>query len=117
MTIKLITKNEYDKLLSIQKEHPILTFQNNGFEYIDKSKFPKNDKKAFDFVSQLLHGHVEGFREFNNFKIRKEGHIALRFQYDWTADSDEEELPFVGVGYLEIDELLNGFKKIQKKTI
>ena len=114
MTIKLITKNEYDKLLSIQKEHPILTFQNNGFEYIDKSKFSENDKKAFDFVSQLLHGHVEGFREFNNFKIRKDRSISLRFQYNYEADNDKEQGYFIGVGYLGINELLNGFENSKK---
>lgn len=103
MTITLISQSEYDTLLSIQKNHPILTFQNNGFEYIDKSKFTDSDWDAYKEVDKILRKCVKGFSKFFNFKLNKKGEIKVRFDYHWDAS-------FTGVGYLYLDELLNGFR-------
>jgi hypothetical protein len=113
MTIELLTKEEYELLLKIQKEHPILTFQNKGYEYVDKSKFSNEDKDAFDKVTEILKRCIHGFVEFNNFKLHKYNNKPqVRFQYDWTYDDNSpNKIGFTGVGYLFLDELLNGFKK------
>ena len=99
MKYKTITEEEYNILLRIQKENPILTFQNNGYEYIDKSKFTEEDKKAFDEVSIILKNSIEDFSVFNNFKICGDK-IMLRFQYNY-----DRNVNFIGVGYLELNEL------------
>lgn len=102
MTIELLSKEDYNILLNIQKKHNILTFQNKGYQYIDKSKFTQEDSEAFKIVSEILKSHINGFVEFNNFLFDKKGELNVRIQYKW----DER---FTGVGYAKIDELLNGF--------
>ena len=83
MTITLISQSEYDTLLSIQKAHPILTFQNNGFEYINKSKFTNEDAIAYKQVDDILRKCVKDFSKFFNFKLSKKGEIMVRFDYRW----------------------------------
>ncbi len=68
MTIENISQSQYEELLNIFNKHPKLTFQNEGYEYIDKSKFDKEDIIAFNTVSDLLKNSIKDFREFNNFK-------------------------------------------------
>jgi len=104
MTINLITQYEYDLLKSIQKDYPILTFQNNGYEYINKNMFSEMDKIAFDNIHNILAKAIVGFVRFDNFKLSKKGEIRIRFQYYW----DER---FAGVGYLDLITLLNGFEE------
>lgn len=113
MTIELITKEDYDTLIKIQKEYPILTFQNEGYQYIDKSKFTKKDQHAFSAATEILKENILGFTEFNNFQIsNRTGKIKIRFQYIWDADDDENaKRGFIGVGYILLDELYKGFKK------
>lgn len=105
MTIELLTQQEYDTLLRIQKEHPKLTFQNVGYQYIDRSKLSEDDKKADEEVKAILSKHIKNFREFNNFKLRENGEIVVRFQYVW----DPEATHFTGAGYITLRELFKGF--------
>ena len=114
MTITLITPEEHAWLLFVQKEFPALTFENNGYQYIDKSKFTEEEKQKFNEVEAFLKKSIKGFHEFNNFKIRKNGQVVVRFQYSWTADEENPRTSFTGVGYIEVDELLNGFNKKDK---
>ncbi len=109
MTIKeLITEEVYNELLSIQKDRPKLTFQNVGYEYVDKSKFEEEDIKAFNRVTDILKKSILGFSEFNNFRFCVKGNLRVRFQYNYNAD-EEGKLPFTGVGYLNLIELKDGF--------
>ena len=114
MTIELISNEQYKILSTIQKEYPILTFQNEGYQYVNKDKFRHEDHKAFNTVSNILREHIVGFTEFNNFQIsNKTDGVKLRFQYEWVNPKEEDPHSslgsFVGVGYLFLDELLNGF--------
>ena len=110
MTINLITQEEYKLLLDIQKESPILTLENKGYETIEKSKFTEKDQDCFEEVDTILRKAIIGFVEFNNFKHTKDGRLVLRFQYDWTRDDEYRRISFTGVGYILLDELLNGFE-------
>lgn len=85
----------YEELLYIQQKYPILTFQNVGYEYVDKKKFTEADTIAFNRATYLLKKCITGFSEFNNFKLRKDGTIVVRVQYYW----DER---FKGVGYFPL---------------
>jgi len=110
MQIELISKEEFDIILDIQKKHPILTFQNEGYQYVKKSKFTENDQKAYDTVSKILSKHISGYSEFNNFRLsKKTNELQLRVQYNYGYDG--EGTHFIGVGYILLDELLNGFRK------
>jgi hypothetical protein len=111
MTINLITQEEYQELILIQHNHPILTYQNKSYDNFDHSKMTSQDVIAFERVEEILRKAIVGFKEFQNFKhdtINKV--LKIRLQYDYTADWDNQKLPFTGVGYLEVQELFNGFK-------
>lgn len=107
MKIKLINADQYNTIKGIQEKNTALTFQNSGYEYIKKDKLSPEDKEALNVVTNILKDHIGGFSEFNNFNL-KEGKIKLRVQYDYSHD--DEGIPFIGVGYLFLDELLNGFE-------
>lgn len=112
MKITLITKEEHARLLEIFNEYPKLTFQNEGYQYIKKSELTDDELVKFKEVETLLRKTILGFKGFNNFKINRTKEIEIRFQYDWTADDNTNGLvPFTGVGYILLDELLNGFKE------
>lgn len=109
MKITLITRQQFYKLLQIQKTFPILTFQNVGYEYLNKSKFTEGDFEAYKEVSSILKSCIKDFQEFNNFKIRKDGSVTVRFQYQWEGGAPS----FTGVGYLQLEELLHGFTPLR----
>lgn len=115
MTIELITPEQYATLLDIYNKYPALSFQNNGYEYLDMSKLTNEELEKFKEVEDILRKAIKGFSKFNHFRlgtITKEPQI--RFQYNWNADI-ENSFHFTGVGYLFIDELKNGFKESKKK--
>lgn len=107
MKINLITKEQFDRLMSIQKSNPTLTYQNKGYDYINPKDLSDSDKEAIKEVTNILSDSVHGFSRFNNFKINKAGKIQIRLQYDYNYDG--QGLPFTGVGYILVEELLNGF--------
>jgi hypothetical protein len=115
MRIKLISQEEYLFLLDVQKRFPNLTYQNTGYNYPNKSKWSEEELDYFNQVSDILKESITGFAEFNHFKINKKGELKIRFQYDWSAA--DGGLPFTGVGYLFLDELLNGFRCQEKKEL
>lgn len=108
MKITLISQEEYNNLLNIQQINPLLTYQNTGYDEIDKSKLSDKDIEAIKEVESILKSHVSGFSRFQNFKTNKAGEIGLRFQYNYNYDG--QGVPFIGVGYINIKELLNGFE-------
>ena len=101
MIIERLTQDEYDTLLSIQQNYPKLTFQNNGFEYIDRREFSDDEKEVDTKVSEILKKHIHDFVRFDNFTFNKKGELRVRFQYHWSSF-------FTGVGYITLRELLNG---------
>jgi hypothetical protein len=112
MKIKLISEEQYNRLLTIQKEHPKLTFQNEGYSYIRKSELTDEDLKVWEEVTEILKSSIIGFCEFNNFRKTKShpDRVQIRIQYNWCAD-DEPKGYYIGVGYLYADELFKGFDK------
>ena len=110
MTINLITPEQHETLLNIQKEFPKLTFQNKGYQKLDISKLNEEETDKLKEVSEILKKVIIGFSSFNHFKLDNRDEIRLRFQYNYGAD-DKEGHYFIGVGYIYLDELLNGFKK------
>jgi len=111
MTIDLITKEQYDQLVLIQKGFSALTFQNEGYQYPDKSKWTEEDIEAFNTAENIISPNIVGFSKFNHFKTRKTGEVVIRFQYNYGADEDSgTSHSFTGVGYLGLEELYKGFK-------
>jgi hypothetical protein len=111
MTIKKLTQQEYDELLVIQQTHEKLTFHNDGYQYLKMDELNEEETKAFHRAANIVSTHIIGFIEFNHFrrtKNEKEGDLGIRFQYNYGAEDDS--MSFTGVGYILLDELLNGFK-------
>lgn len=102
MTIELLSTEEYRDLLNLQEKYPKLTFQNKGYEYIDRDRFSEEDKEADETVKEILSKHIEGFVQFNNFLLNKKGELCVRFQYHYSP-------AFTGVGYITCRELFYGF--------
>lgn len=117
MTIEIMDESTYNRLLEIQKKHPKLTFQNDGYQYVDKSTFSEEDLAAFNEVVEILNKHVHHFIEFNNFKLRKlknveEEVICARFQYNWDPEGNQ----FIGVGYIPFPAFIYGFDWNEEKV-
>lgn len=110
MKINLITQEQHDTILNIYKSFPTLTLQNKGYEGINRSLLTEEEKRADKEVNEILKKSIIGFSKFQNFKTNnKENNLTIRFQYDWTAHDRSLGIPFTGVGYILLDELLNGF--------
>jgi hypothetical protein len=109
MRINLITKEEYTHLLNIFNNNPILTLQNKGYETPNEKEFSEDDKQSKIEVTAILKNAVHGFSSFTNFRLNKNQQIEIRLQYNYSYDGNG--IPFIGVGYILLDELLNGFEK------
>jgi hypothetical protein len=107
MTIELITKEELNELLEIQKNHPILTYEARGYDTFDKTKMTDEDKVAFKRVDNILEKTVVGYNEFQNF-TNKTDKLRIRLQYNYSAD-EEGAYSFKGVGYVNVTDLHYGF--------
>lgn len=109
MEIELITQEDYEKISAICNDFPALILENKGYEYIPKSKLTEEEKNKIKEVEEILSKHITGFSNFSNFRLNNTEKIQIRFQYDWTAHDRSLGIPFTGVGYIFLDQLLNGF--------
>lgn len=118
MILTTLEKSDYDILLNIQKEFPNLTFEHEPYQEWIPQHFTEEDKNALNEVKLIMKKAITGFSKFTNFYYNKSGILCIRFYYDWSFEwnNDEQKIiirkdnPFTGVGYLCLDELLNGFK-------
>ena len=89
-------KASIKKIIEIQSNFPKLTFQNEGYQYLTK-EIKENHKKEIAEIERILREEINGFSEFNNFKINKDGSFSVRCQYYWDSS-------FKGVGNFNINE-------------
>ena len=111
MKIKAITNEEYDFLVKVQEQHPILTYQSKGYDTFDETLLSYEDEEAIGEVEKILKESVTRFSSFTNFtnvEVDGEEGLYVRLQYDYGAEDDK--VTFTGVGYVKIEELLNGFE-------
>lgn len=94
-----MTDKYYNRLLQLQQDNPQLTFQNDGYQYLSK-EIVENHKLQIAEISEILKTTVKGFEKFNNFRIRKNGDIVVRLQFQWSSS-------FTGVGYFELEDFKN----------
>lgn len=104
MRVELISEKEHLQMLEIFKSYPKLTLQNKGYEYINKNKLTDTEISKIKEVEDILKKSIYGFVKFSNFRLNKDNLIELRIKYNY-----EGGIPFTGVGYILIGELLNGF--------
>ena len=92
LTIKTM-KTNYKRLVELKNDYPNLTFDNNGYEYLDPS-VREAHKAQIEEIEGILKTIVPRFVRFENFKPRKNGSFAVRMQTRW-SDS------FTGVQYID----------------
>ena len=117
MILTTLEEEDYNKLLDIQKQYPNLTFNHEPYQEWIPAHFTEEDKNALNEVKSIMSKAIKGFSKFTNFYFSKKGVLRIRFYYDWsyTWDNDVDKnvvkdgLSYPGVGYLELQELLNGF--------
>lgn len=106
MEITLLNKRYFNLLKSIQKKFPNLTFQNEGYQYLEGHvKLTDKDKQALKICYNILNTCIHHLFEFNHFKLRSNGDVIVRVQYNW----DPGHNPFIGVGYVPLIHLRHGF--------
>lgn len=93
------TNKYYDRLLKLQEDYPLLTYQNRGYDKLDQ-EIRDAHKVQFEEIHQICKKTIGGFSEFNNFKVRKDGTIVVRLQYNYNYEGG---VPFIGVGYFPLD--------------
>lgn len=109
MKIKLITQAQYNTLVIIMEDHKNLTYQNKGYDGINIKALPEEDQQAVKEIEAILKDHICGFQKFQNFRLTiKDQQPQIRFQYNWGAS--DNSMYFIGVGYIKLTELLNGFE-------
>ena len=87
----------YTALEELRANNPELTFNNDGYQNLNPDVVERN-KEAIAEIESLLKTVIFRFVRFQNFKPRKDGTIAVRYQVHYDAS-------FVGVGYKSMDEL------------
>lgn len=107
MRIQLISQADFNLIKDAFTQNEALVFQNNGYEYLNLRKLSSDDLKMHETISDILKKSISGFSSFNNLLYSKEGERKLRFQYNYNYDDNKGY--FIGVGYILLDELLNGF--------
>lgn len=109
MKIELVSQQDYNKLMDIYTNYPNLSLQNKGYEGIDKESLTTEEREKILEVSSILKKSIYGFSSFQNFRInQKTRKPEIRLQYNYNYDGNG--ISFTGVGYILIDELLNGFE-------
>lgn len=109
MKIQLLTIEQHNELLNIYNSFPELTLENKGYEGIYRAGLSAEAKEADSKINIILKSSIVGFNTFQNFCHTKDGEIRLRLQYNWGAE--DNSMPFTGVGYILLTELLNGFNE------
>jgi hypothetical protein len=107
MKIELISQEQFNRIVEIQEKHPLLTYQQKGYDYPDKSEWSEEDLTVYDEVTEILKKHIVGFSSFTNFNFKGETGTRLRFEYNYGAE--DNTMYFIGVGYISLRELHNGF--------
>ena len=90
----------YELLKLYQFKYPELTFDNKGYKYLSKD-IQERHKEQIKEISDILTETIERFRQFNNFKPRKDGSFDIRVQYAWDSN-------YNGVGYFNIELFKDG---------
>jgi hypothetical protein len=113
MNIALIQPETHAELAAIAFEHPALCLQNEGYEYLSPS-VRADKEKQIQRIESILREHIAGFSRFHNFKRSRDNRLCLRFDYDWGAAN--HSMRFIGVGYLLLDHLRDGFPPSTENT-
>lgn len=105
---RFLTEDEYKKLLELFK-YKELKSDSKNYYHCENMKDDTNVK----WVNKTLNEIIEGFESFTKFVNKNDGSPSIRLQYNYGYD---DTMYFVGVGYITIDNLKNGFTTEEKEA-
>lgn len=88
----------YTQLTKLMNDNPGLVFKNDGYEKLPESVVEAH-RDAIKSIEDILRQCVKGFVSFQNFKPRKDGSTAVRYQVRY-----DDEGRFTGVAYTDLRE-------------
>lgn len=88
--------NYAEQLTELMLKYPDLTYQNDGYDNIP-STIREANAEGDKAINAILKQCVAGFIKFQNFKVRRDGTVAVRCQVSWGET-------FIGVQYTPMSE-------------
>lgn len=89
----------YDRLNQLKEQNPELIFDNDGYQYLPLETREKH-KEQIKEIEQILTECGYQSVNFKNFKPRKDGSFAVRFDAMW-------DKTFKGVIYVSLEDFKN----------
>lgn len=89
----------YDRLNQLKEQNPELIFDNDGYQYLPLETREKH-KEQIKEIEQILTECGYKSVTFKNFKPRKDGSFAVRFDAMW-------DNTFKGVIYVSLEDFKN----------
>lgn len=101
--LRFLTEEEYIKLLELSNNSLLISDNKHNYYHADTQYGlnPLGKNPDVIWINSVLGQIIEDFVSFSNFL--KDDTNRIRFQYHWSPS-------FTGVGYINIEELKNGFK-------
>lgn len=90
-----------NRLIELKNQFPALTFDNNGYEYISPDVRELHAEQISE-IGELIKQLDSSFVKFFNFKPRKDGSFAVRYDCYY----DQSTIYFIGVHYLVINDIV-----------
>lgn len=91
--------NRKDRLMKLMQDNPALVFDNDGYEYLPK-EVRETHAETIKEIEEILKTVFWKLTRFDNFKPRKDGTMAVRFQSVWSMEPH-----FIGVNYIPLEEI------------
>ena len=92
----MTTTSVKDKLFKYASDYPDLVFNNEGYQILPREVVEEHKQPILELES-ILKSVVPSFVSFQNFKLRSNGDLVIRYQAYW-SDS------FIGVVYTPVKE-------------
>ena len=89
----------YDRLNQLKEQNPELIFDNDGYQYLPLETREKHKEQIKEIELILKEFGYQSVR-FKNFKPRKDGSYAVRFDAKW-------DNTFQGVIYVSLEDFKN----------
>jgi len=114
MTIEKISQEESNRVIELKEKFPLLVYEARGYDTPDKTEWTQENHDAFKEIEDLLKEHIVGFSSFQNLTYGGKGEEELRFRFQYNYGAEDNTRSFIGVGYIKLRELTNGFDVKEK---
>lgn len=103
--LRFITEEEAGKLRELSTKAELQNDNKSNYYHAERI----DDNEDVEYVKTLLREVVGGFSSFTNFVVKNIEEIRIQYDYDFDKDGPGIKTHFIGVGYVTITELSEGF--------